>query len=249
VDRELLFEPGTQYRDSRYGWILVSAAIEETAGEPFLTFMRREVFQPLGLHDTGAAAALEESPERAGESAEDARMDTLVRERVLEPLGLGSPKPLPALAAIPDMATSYFPRFGADPRYGQHEMRPLSLSCYAGSMAFFSTPSDLVRFGLAINGGRLLRPATVRLLQTSQRLTTDAETGYGLGWDLETITLAGAPARAVGHNGDVLGGMVASLLTLPDYGIAVAVTSNISYAGTFSLASRIAEVFAARAER
>jgi hypothetical protein len=32
-------------------------------------------------------------------------------------------------------------------------MRPRNYSCFAGSMAFYSTPSDLVRFGLANNGG------------------------------------------------------------------------------------------------
>jgi CubicO group peptidase (beta-lactamase class C family) len=30
---ELRFEPGTDYRYSRYGWILVSAAIEKAAGQ------------------------------------------------------------------------------------------------------------------------------------------------------------------------------------------------------------------------
>ena len=32
-------------------------------------------------------------------------------------------------------------------RYGLHVMHTRNLSCYAGSMAFLSTPSDLVRFG------------------------------------------------------------------------------------------------------
>ena len=41
--------------------------------------------------------------------------------------------------------------------------------------------------------------------------------------------------------------MVASLMTVPEYGIAVAVTSNISYADTFSLAVKIAETFAEQA--
>jgi serine beta-lactamase-like protein LACTB len=116
-------------------------------------------------------------------------------------------------------------------------------------MAFLSTPSDLVRFGLAMNNGGLLHPATVRLLQTSQQLTSGAETGYGLGWDLETVTLAGQPTASVGHNGDSLGGMVTSLLTLRERGLVVAVTSNISYANTFSLASKVAEAFAAEEAR
>ena len=117
--------------------------------------------------------------------------------------------------------TPYFPRFAADPNYGLHLMRPLDYSCYAGSSVFVSTPSDLVRFGMAINSGKLLQPATVQLLQTSQRLASGEETGYGLGWDLETVTLAGKQTRVIGHDGDSLGGMVASLMTFPEHGIVV----------------------------
>jgi hypothetical protein len=41
-----------------------------------------------------------------------------------------------------------------------------------------------------------------------------------------------------------MGGNMASLITFPERGIAVAVTTNISYADTVSLAVRIAEAFA-----
>jgi CubicO group peptidase (beta-lactamase class C family) len=200
----LLFEPGTQYRYSSYGWILVSAAVEAAANEPFLTFIGDRVFGPLGMRDTMADSAA---------------------------------KP------VPDRVTFYFPRFAADPTYGLHLMRDLDYSCYAGASVFLSTPSDLVRFGMAINSGKLLQPATVELLQTSQRLASGEETGYGLGWDLETVTLAGEQTRVAGHDGDTLGGMVASLATFPEHGIVVSVTSNISYADTFSLAVKIAQAF------
>ena len=149
-----------------------------------------------------------------------------------------------ATKPIPDRVTFYFPRFAADPNYGLHLMRDLDYSCYAGSSVFLSTPSDLVRFGMAINSGKLLQPATVQLLQTSQRLASGEETGYGLGWDLETVTLAGEQTRVAGHDGESLGGMVASLMTFPEHGIVVSVISNISYADTFSLAVKIAQAFA-----
>jgi CubicO group peptidase (beta-lactamase class C family) len=122
-------------------------------------------------------------------------------------------------------------------------MRPINYSCYAGSSAFVSTPSDLVRFGMAINNGKLLQPATVQLLQTSQRLISGEETGYGLGWDLEAAALAGEQTRWVGHEGTSLGGMVASLMTFPEHGIVVSVTSNISYADTEGVALKIAQAF------
>jgi len=207
ADDSLRFEPGTEYRYSRFGWILVSAAVEAAANEPFFTFMEKQVFEPLGMDGT---------------AADNAR------------------------AAMAARATSYFPRFAADPRYGPDPMREVDYSCYAGSSAFVSTPSDLVRFAMAIDSGRLLQPSTVQLLQTSQRLRSGQETGYGLGWDLETVALAGKDSREIGHDGDLLGGMAASLMTFPEHGIAVAVTSNISYADTFALGSNIAQAFAGR---
>jgi CubicO group peptidase (beta-lactamase class C family) len=123
-------------------------------------------------------------------------------------------------------------------------MRDIDLSCYSGASVFLSTPSDLVRFGMAINDGKLLKRETVQLLQTSLRLPSGEETGYGLGWDLEPATLAGQQTHVVGHDGDVLGGTVASLMTFPERGIVVAAISNTSYADTFSIASKIADAFA-----
>jgi serine beta-lactamase-like protein LACTB len=205
-DRPLRFLPGTEYRYSSYGWILVSAAVEAAAGEPLLAFMRRQIFAPLGMDHTEADSTTE---------------------------------------PIPNRATFYFPRFAADPRYGPDVMREIDLSCYSGSSVFLSTPSDLVRFGMAINSGKLLQPATVQLLQTSQRLPSGQETGYGLGWDLETVALAGEQTRVVGHDGESLGGMVASLMTFPEHGIVVSVTSNISYTDTFGVGVNIAQAFAA----
>jgi serine beta-lactamase-like protein LACTB, mitochondrial len=48
----LLFEPGTEYRFSTSGWILLSAVIEGAASEPFATFMSREILEPLGMTRT-----------------------------------------------------------------------------------------------------------------------------------------------------------------------------------------------------
>ena len=95
----------------------------------------------------------------------------------------------------------------------------------------------------------LLQPATVQLLQTSQRLPSGEETGYGLGWDLETVALAGEQTGLVGHDGESLGGMVASFMTFPKHGIAVSVTSNISYADTYSVAVSTAQAFAEQGNR
>jgi len=178
------------------------------------------------------------------EAAADELFLTFMRQRIFEPLGMNDTDADSSNEAMGDRATSYFPRFAADPRYGPDLMREIDLSCYAGSSVFVSTPSDLVRFAMAISGGKLLKPETVQLLQAPQRLKSGAETGYGLGWDLETETVAGTPTRVIGHDGELLGGMASSLLTFPEQGIVVSVTSNTSYASTSALAVKIAEAFA-----
>ncbi|HEV8124639.1 MAG TPA: serine hydrolase domain-containing protein [Gemmatimonadales bacterium] len=48
----LLFEPGTRYAYSSYGWNLLSAVIEGASGQPFLTFMQTRVFGPAGMTHT-----------------------------------------------------------------------------------------------------------------------------------------------------------------------------------------------------
>jgi CubicO group peptidase (beta-lactamase class C family) len=50
----LLFEPGTTWRYSSFAWNLVSAVVQGAAREPFLDYMQKAVFDPLGLKDTCA---------------------------------------------------------------------------------------------------------------------------------------------------------------------------------------------------
>ena len=205
ADIPLQYEPGTRFHYSTLGWILVSAAVEAAAQEPFFTFMRSQIFKPLGMVDTTPDSPTEPTP---------------------------------------DLPTFYFPRFGGDPRYGPDVNREGNYSCFAGAGAFLSTPSDLVRFGLAIHSGKLLQPATAKTLQAPQRLASGEETGYGLGWDLETVSTGGDTLRQVGHDGESFMGGSTSFITFPERGIVVAVATNISLADPSSIALKIAEAFA-----
>ena len=136
-----------EYSPSSYGWILVSAAVEAAANEPFFAFMQTQVFEPLGRCDTTIDVATE---------------------------------------AIPARAAFYWPVFGlaGDTRYGPKPARQGDYSCYAGAAAFLSTPSDLVRFGmgrLRQGLGALLKPGTLQLLQTPQRLVSARRPATALG--------------------------------------------------------------------
>jgi CubicO group peptidase (beta-lactamase class C family) len=50
----LLFEPGSKYEYSSYGWNLISAVLEGASGMPFLELMDSVVFRPLGMKNTYA---------------------------------------------------------------------------------------------------------------------------------------------------------------------------------------------------
>ncbi len=53
-DDSLIAEPGARYSYSSYGWNLISAVVEGASGEPFLPYMDRAVFRPLGMRHTVA---------------------------------------------------------------------------------------------------------------------------------------------------------------------------------------------------
>jgi len=54
MNDSLLFEPGTKYSYSSYGFNLLSAAIEGASGKEFLKYIKKNVFDPLGMTETTA---------------------------------------------------------------------------------------------------------------------------------------------------------------------------------------------------
>ena len=87
---------------------------------------------------------------------------------ILQPLGLAPAEyPLPG-----DRATFYVPRAeDNDTRRGRRLMYMRDLACCADGMAFYSTPSDLVRLALATGANSLdgeLAGGTVMSLATEQ---------------------------------------------------------------------------------
>jgi beta-lactamase family protein len=121
---------------------------------------------PLGLTNTGADPATEWSPEHIGEPEEDFPLFTLMRHAIFQPIGLAPAEyPLPG-----DRATFYFPRSDDNPRRGRRLMYMRDLACCAGTMASYSTASDMVRVGLAsdasingkLAGGMVMSLTTLR---------------------------------------------------------------------------------------
>lgn len=85
-----------------------------------------------------------------------------------------------------------------------------------------STASDLLRFAIALDGGRLLRPDTQDRMYTSARLTSGAITGYGLGW---MVSEEGGRLK-VSHSGGAMGGTT-YLLREPKARLASVLLANL----------------------
>jgi len=102
-----------------------------------------------GMTNTGTDSAAKWSPGHIGEPEEDFPGFKLVHDIILRPIGIDPAQPLPG-----DRATFYVPRSDDhDPRRGRRLMYMRDLACCAEGMAFYSTPSDLVRFALATKAG------------------------------------------------------------------------------------------------
>jgi CubicO group peptidase (beta-lactamase class C family) len=231
ADDPLLFQPGTQSRPSPHGWVLVSAAVEGAAERPFLSFMRDQVFQPLGMTHTGAESPEEENPEHIGEDAEDPPPFRAIHDVIVEPWRVVTGARRESAASESTRpATYYAPEFGPHPvyRYALQEISPRNLSCYAGAMAFFSTPSDLVRFELAQSSGGLLRSATVQSLEAFGRTAS--------GYDGELLSVKVIFERQLPVR-------IMSVVTDRERGIVVAAMSNITSADTSAVARKVGDAF------
>ena len=204
ADDPLLYEPGTGFQYSTHGYTLLSAVIEGAAGQPYLAFMDRAVFAPLGMEHTGPDDGTATDPLPAV---------PLHMDKVIGPLlvHLGLPGE--------SLGTRYARPPDADPSYK-----------WAGG-GLLSTASDLVRMANALMSYELLDSATVELLWTPQLLPDGSMNSqrYGIGWriDREAELLGLADSVRVVHHGGSSPGSSAFLLLVPEADVAVAVLTNM----------------------
>jgi hypothetical protein len=168
---EAVAKAGTVVWAEGFGWRDVDSRTPVTPDTRFnigtaASAVTAAAVAPLGLSNTGAEPATEWSPERIGEPEEDFPLFTIIRDVIVRPIGLARAQPLPG-----DRSTFYVPRSDDNnPRRGRRLMYMRDLACCEGGKAFYSTPSDLVRVGLAkggsingeLAGGRVMSLLTLR---------------------------------------------------------------------------------------
>jgi serine beta-lactamase-like protein LACTB len=114
-----------------------------------------------------------------------------IDERIARPLGLKHTVAGIDKQVIPGLVTGY--QSGPKPAW------PLSSSNFYAAGGLVSTVDDLANFMLALQAGKLVSPAGVRLMNTSQVLPDGKETGYGLGVWVRKLN----GKQLVGHGGYV----------------------------------------------
>lgn len=180
----LLFEPGTRYNYSSYGFVLLSAAMEKAAGQNFPRLMQQELFNPLHMSST--------IPDY---------QDSIISGR-----------------------TGYYQWSKKNRQVVRSPFEDVSYKWAGGG--FLSTPTDLALMGSSLLSGKFVKPSTVAMLMTSQKLKNGKDSGYGMGFRMGTDS----KGRKIVHHGGVAYGGRAFLLLYPDQDLVIAVTTNLGNA-------------------
>jgi len=186
----LLFEPGTKYSYSTYGYTVIGAMLEALTHERLSDYLHEHVFAPAAMDTIGEDSVYKLIPHRA-------------RGYQLRPNGVVE----------------------------NCDLADTSNKVAGGGLV--SAVSDLVRFALALNEGKLVRPATLKTMWTATKLPDGSTAPYGLGFEIRQdngMTL-------LGHTGGQRG-TTTNLVILPDKGIVYAYMMNLESAHAMTPISR-----------
>ncbi|MCI0524709.1 MAG: beta-lactamase family protein [Acidobacteria bacterium] len=196
-DDPLLFEPGTKYSYTTFGYSVLGCAIEGASGVSYEEYMRDNVWKPAGMEQTGIDDHFRLIPNRA-------RGYMQLRENDLTQL----PPHLKAQVKAGDILNA--------------QLHDTSMKIPGGGIA--STAVDLVKFAIAVNTDKLVKPATREQMWVVQKTKDGKETGYALGW---SIGQTAEGMKLVMHNGNQAGAR-SELSLLPAKGSVIAIMANLS---------------------
>lgn len=155
ADDPLLFEPGTDFRYSSFGYNLLGALVEQASGKDFNAYLQSAIFRPAGLKSTRPDNHFAIIPHRARGYI---RLDDMDDDK------------LPAAVTRSMKPGNLY----------NAPLHDTSVKVPGGGLV--STAPDLVRFASAVNRGELLKPESLDAMWKPQHTKSGAKSDYGLGW-------------------------------------------------------------------
>jgi len=154
---------------------------------------------------------------------------TYLHEKLFLPLGMKSAQLCDSQSPAPDCAAGSVVKDGrlADPA-------PISWKLPWAGGAICASASDLAQWQIALESGKIVKPATLTLMRTATTLRDGTKIDYGLGTRLGMI----GDHHAFGHTGSG-GGYSATLLSLPGDHLVVVVLTNTDNGRAPFLAAKI----------
>lgn len=208
ADDPLRHQPGSKFLYSSFGYNLLGAVAEQAHERSFIEQLHRHVLEPAGMNHT----------------VEDSHAD-IISSRTRGYSKITSDRKSSDSNENPDA------RFSIQ----NAPMHNTSMKIPAGGL--LSTPSDLVKFSIAVNTGKLLDLETCQKMWTPQTQLDGTKTSYGLGWNIGQH----AGRKMVSHSGGQAG--TSTLLVLfPDSGTSVTIMCNLQNVALMATAKKIANL-------
>jgi CubicO group peptidase (beta-lactamase class C family) len=167
------------------------------------------------------------------ENVSSMRYMDYLRQRIFAPSRMERIRQDHVFAIIPNRARGYI--LNGTGQVQNCSLADTSNKIPGGGLA--STAEDIVRFGLAVRKGALLKPATLEMMFAPQKLRDGRLNNYGLGWALRLLD----NRKVVAHTGGQQG-VSTILLLMPRENVVVGLLCNLEKADLRELANRIARV-------
>lgn len=140
-----------------------------------------------------------------------------VARRLLEPAGLKATRYCTSRSVVPGRT----PGYSAGPD-GFTNAAPINVDQAYAAGALCSTPGDLLAWTRALEGGRVIKPESYRMMTTPLPLPGGKDQTYGFGLGIGNWS----GHRSVSHNGGI-NGFNSYLASYPDDSLIVAVVVNV----------------------
>ena len=153
---------------------------------------------------------------------------------IFQPLGMTHSAMIADEPALTNFATPYWR--GNKNSEVLSPAQPLYDAWAGAAGAIVSTVGDLARWDVALQSGKVVSAEDFSLMTTPAKLANGSPTGYGFGWQIDSVD----GQKRIWHNGGTFGSS-SSNVTFPQQNVDIIVLENEDGAATSALATKLYE--------